>query len=234
MAPILHTITFNDEVKLNYPGGTKPHGTDFTIHYHTVNGNNPQSNNDYIGLWRSSGNGKIPKDAPALASYPVGLSTPDSSKTLLDLPIDQNEYVLGYSLGADPTISRASVCATLSIPAGGFDPEKAIAQSVNLDLKGNEASIWLEYSAISGANPKSSNNWVAIWKGDDLSAIGRDVPVFSQVTQSVDASGKMAFDGVLRRGSTYLLGYFLNGYNAVTGVMKYNNLAAYIVFDTDE
>lgn len=234
MASFLHSITDHDEVKLTYPSGTKPHGTDFTVHYHTLNGNNPQSNNDHIGLWRSDGGGKIPKETRPLSAYPVGLTAADSNKTLLTLPIDQNEYILGYCHGGNPMNEKMNVSTTLSIPAGGFDPEKAIRQSVKLDIKGNEASIWLEYTALSNTNPKSNRSWIAVWQGDDLSAIGKDVPVFKQSTPSIVPSGKIAFDGVLRRGTTYLLCYFLDGFDPDTGEMAYNKLAAYIVFDTEE
>lgn len=200
-------VTSHDSLTISIP--TQPTSNLVTVAYHTLNGNNPADNGNYLGLWQSN-NGIIPR-TKAIWSEKI-TKTETDSKIVCKMPINDNGFIVGYCQTGDPKLNEA---AALNVSASAV-----IAQTGNmgaqtsalLDITGDTTSAVLKYSLLK--NTRCDGHWFGIW--EENAAIGADVPIYSNTIASgdPDKSGTVILDDVsFTRGMSYTLAYFVAGYD---------------------
>ena len=100
----------------------QPAGQRVTVHYHTLYGNQPDANGNYIGLWPASG-GTVPR-RKAIWSEAVKNSSPDSSVAYL-MPISEDGFIIGYCQAGDP---KTDLDVSMNVSASALiDPVNSLA-----------------------------------------------------------------------------------------------------------
>jgi len=181
--------------------------SDVDIHYHTLPGNKPNSNKNYIGLWEASG-GFIPLNEKAKWSYLVEEDGHKGNDTLVNLDLQDKEYILGYcQTGADPKTdgaAAANVSSTATIPKNISESE---SKTMSLSVSGTSSNLVLKYEILNGT--KYDQHWIGIWEGD---VPGAKNPIHAQKVTTDEA---IKLKGVsFQRGKKYVLAYFANGFDA--------------------
>lgn len=206
---------------------------EIVVDYHTLNGNHPNANGNYIGVWVSD-DGEIPPNTPAEYSEMVAYNDTDYKGLLLSFRLESKGYVLGYCLTGDPCDAKQDaykkVCATVVIDKtykGTVVPEEV---SVTLDVTNYGPSHVISYQALENMDC-SCGNWIGIWKNSEI--IGNTDPLYHTDIQMAGSEGKVYVpSGKLIRGNKYKVGFFMDGYgdNKPT---SYKSLAALFSFQVD-
>ncbi len=200
-------IIQQDCVKIAIP--QQPTTRIVTVSYHTLNGNNPANNDNYLGIWHSP-SGVIPR-TKADWSQKITKTEPDS-KIICKTPINDNGFVVGYCQTGDPKLDeKAALNVSASaaiIPSGDIhNPDTPL-----LDIEGDTTSAILKYRLLK--NMSYSGHWFGIW--EENKTIGEDDPCYTDTTEKADPdkSGIIPLDNVpFYRGSSYTLAYFMAGYD---------------------
>lgn len=208
----------------------QPTGPNVKVEYHTLNGNSPKSNKNYIGLWQSP-NGVVPKKK-AMWSYLLPNDDSEATVTLRDTPINDNAFVIGYCQTGDPKLdltAATNVSATAVIHKGS-DIRSEIPVVMRLEVKGDSVNAELFYTVLRGTD--YSKHWFGIWK--ENASIDYDAPFYDVLVKEADSqkTGNIVFDNVsFQRGTEYTLAYFADGYSDNPAKEKnVSNMMGYIKF----
>ena len=199
-------------------------GGKIKINYHTLNGNSPSANKNYIGLWQSD-DGIIPKGKAAWSKL-IDKTDYESDLTLSGVPIKSDAYVLGYCQTGDPvTDSKAASNVSASAVIKAEDTNAAVVDKMTLNITGNSSTAKLQYTVLN--NIDKSSHWIGIWI--ESSGITSDELMFSaSVSESSRSSANEIDlrDAGFIRGETYVLAYFANGFEK----RDVSNMVAQITF----
>jgi hypothetical protein len=226
---IKFNVDTTDNVRLTYYEAVVEN--DINLSYHTLNGNNPQSNGNLIAYYEATGSGIVAADAKPLQAIVVENRQTSSNIIFEEVIRHQRDYAFAYVHGislADlntTEFSKVKVSSLLALPKGAsIGP----AYNVTLSIASKGDLVYLNYNGIPNTEPKDVA-WVGIWKDKNLN-FAKEPNIFYKVTKS-GAVGSMRIDG-LEVNTDYCLGYFLDGYAATKPGLKKNNLAAYVSFRT--
>ncbi len=204
----------------------QPAGQRVTVHYHTLYGNQPDANGNYIGLWPASG-GTVPR-RKAIWSEAVKNSSPDSSVAYL-MPISEDGFIIGYCQAGDP---KTDLDVSMNVSASALiDPVNSLAGGqdfAKLDITGGTSSAMVGYRLVKHMDCKG--HWFGIW--DQNKTIGIDKPMYADQMLQVDPdkSGYLNLSNVrFLRGTGYTFGYFIAGWKDA-GDYDVTKLLAYIDF----
>lgn len=208
----------------------QPTGPNVKVEYHTLNGNSPKSNKNYIGLWQSP-NGVVP-NKKAIWSCSIPNDDSEARITLRDAPINDNAFVLGYCQTGDPKIditAATNVSATAVIDKSSHIKSE-VPVVMSLDVQGDSLSFELSYTILRGTN--YATHWIGFWK--ENASIDFDEPFNAMLVKEADSgkSGKIVFEtDEFQRGTEYTLAYFADGYSdSPVKEKNVSNMMGYIKF----
>lgn len=214
-------------VKATARGGT------ISLEFSTPNNNTPATFQNVIYLWQSGD--QIPWSQKELKSQLITVDTPDGTVIFDGLDLANQSYIVGYAVGpVDPLIKWSkfsNVVASIFVPAKsptGVDPQSASIAPCDIGT----TSLLADYSFLDGYDPGSSGAWAGIWEGP---AASRYSPPkwFSPITGPNNADA-VAFNNILlRRGGTYTVASFSNGYSTDASKLNLRAQAAATVFKND-
>lgn len=200
-------ITNQDSVKIEIPN--QPVNRMVTVSYHTLNGNSPADNGNYLGLWQSD-NGVIPR-SKAIWSEKITKGETDS-KIVCRMPINDNGFVVGYCQTGDPKTNEKAAYNVSACASIGPDGNTQHSESSLLNITGDTTSAVLYYTLLKNTSYKE--HWFGIW--EENKTVGEDAPFYTSMTASADPekSGMIPLDEVsFYRGTNYTLAYFMAGYD---------------------
>ena len=203
-------------------------GTQISLEYSTITGNNPKGLGNIAYLWQA-GDNTIPWPNAAKFSHPITLEDPQGDISF-DVEIGVTGYVVGYAVGPavpnPPFSAYANVVASAFVPKTGEAYEYA-SPTIATKRIGN-TSLSLDYTFINGFNPLSAGAWVGLWEGSTASYTIQPKHR-SQIKDSSEA-GVATFNGIqLVRGKTYTAGLYPTGWVA-TGNLPLARLCTFVTF----
>jgi|GEM_PF-5281239 len=166
-------------------------------------GANPQVQNHSVALWPNSS--PIPGTEPA-QTYPIKSQSLPFTTILEYDHLSFFDYGLTYQVNGSTT----TICA-LTVVYNSIEASSVLPVKVRLRLeKTTRTSVEVDFSLLSGYNPKTYGNWVGIWR--DLANVSILPPAlgFAEVTTEQSA-GTVTIEGLdLRDGDVYSILYFMN------------------------
>jgi hypothetical protein len=210
MSEINLAVTGEDYVSIKVTDFGRP----ILFDYHTLNGNNPNAKNNYLGIWPSE-NGKIPLGRTAEGSMLI-----ESTKTVdfsqdFDYELEEgHQYVIGYCLAGDPTDEKKeahrSVSATALIPAkNGRTAADVVYNTFKLSIRASGSTYLLDYCAINNMELKDKS-WVGIWFESEN--IGSDIPQWTSPIKQQGTENYIKL-GNIKAKHNYKLGFFYGEYD---------------------
>jgi hypothetical protein len=233
----IQKVLGSDSVKIFYNESNPPVENKYVIYWHLLNGGNPGANGDYIGLWKSDGQGNI--DLGGFNSSTQLNNNVTDGSIIITPSIGLGEYVFGYTQCWKPPLTPSPlVSATLSIPAGEFDPSKVVISNTSMELLQQT-----DYSlAINLTYPQNfdavTGTWIGIFKDSitpqnlKYKALCKKIMPSETAILSAAKLSLIINDFSLIRSTNYVIGYFVNGWDDDPGKIKLNALAAWLSFST--
>lgn len=222
---------------------------DIIAEYTCISGNQPCSNNNWIGIWEGS---QILWDTPPLKSVEILNNNPSNSVKVYGQRAPNMNYIIGYGTGCMPWESETSkeeekvdakksesarsksqpkpshkinigtVGATVLVNVDGSMGSTSLTQIKAISVGNN--MLLLEYQTPVGNIPSQNQNWIGIWPGYTVSFNGKNClhrePVLSDFN-----SGQICVNGfAFTISTTYTVAY-------ATGP-SHSDIAATVTFTT--
>jgi hypothetical protein len=192
-------------------------GTQITIDYDTMPGNQPSAYGDTIFLWQTSAP-QVPTGLQPQSTWPVPTNQPNGSNVFGNLQVTNEAYLLAFAVG--PALKN--ICATVFVPAigAGVAVSQTFQPTVQITNLGS-TSVAYSYSMPPGTQPQTDGDWVGLWQGQGEAALYTVPPTwFAPVPQNA-FQGYGALNNVsILRGVEYTLGYFKGGYKQTAPVQS--------------
>lgn len=172
-----------------------------TIQYKTMEGNQPQVNKNWVGIWQS--NQVLYNTAPLRKKYITGTSS-DGDLAFDSLEMERKDYIIGYGVGD----SNQTVAATLLIKADAIPLQRGIpfATKVEVVAHGNNYLV-VNFTTPLGNNPKKNKNWIGVWQGKTFSPDGSNL-IFRQEANAVINEDAVAINDLkLTQNTWYTITY---------------------------
>lgn len=185
-----------------------------SIIYHTLPGNLPNTNGNYLALWQSPDE-TVPWDRLPDENHTcsVFMDAPEGDLIMTDLDLPEDSYLIAYSLSPKATTpDENNFCASVFLPkldAGSAAAPALVTMDV-LDISSYSAII--RYHALSGCTPKSHGSWIGIW--DERDSFLHDDPLSAVPLTKNSDQGEVALNNFkIIKGHRYTVGYFTGGYD---------------------
>lgn len=223
-------VDTTDNVRLTYQGEVK--SNDIVLHFHTLNNNNPQSNQDLIAFYEADDSGMVAADAKPLQITPVNRPLAETDIRVKNVPRQQRSYAFAYVQGCDSDKLQAmpfSKCQVSSLLALPKNASGGPAYNITLNIQSTGDLVTLSYTGIPHTEPKNAA-WAGIWVDQNLD-LSKAPAIFYPVTDG-GWTGDLQIDGLLVN-TDYYLGYFLDGYSTSKAKLTMTHQAAFIRFRTE-
>ena len=174
-----------------------------TIKYHTMPGNDPLKNQNWVGIWQGS---QVLYDTPPLRKTLITGTTSSGDLAFDSLSLQKKDYIIGYGSGE----GNSKVSATLYFRANvlPFEPGLSFATNLNVLDYGNNFLV-ISFQTPLGNVPRSNQNWVGIWKGRSISSNGTNL-IKKRKIYSVINNDTIAINNLnLTRNTWYTITYAL-------------------------
>ncbi len=174
-----------------------------TVKYHTLNGNDPLKNKNWVGIWQGS---ELIYDTPPLRKALITGTTSTGDLAFDSLALQNKDYIIGYGSGE----GNNKVSATIYFKAGILPFEPGIAFATNLKVLdyGNNFLV-VSFQTPLGNIPRTNENWLGIWKGKSISNTGINL-IKKRKINSVISNDTIAINNLnLTRNTWYTLTYAL-------------------------
>jgi len=208
-------------------------GDDVTIKYDTITGNNPSAYGNYIAIWQSDN--QVPWGEPPIKTQSIENTSPSGTVIFDELDITNESYIIGYS-NVPYNENVNNFCAT-----GFIEP---VVTNRNFDNQDNYANVKIKldrvesnavkfnYITLPGYSPGDNMNWMGIWEGSQ--DIFKAKPKYTKKVDKYTDQGTVSFNNVImKRGTRYVAGYFMNGWDSSTAKLNQSGLACKVVFSVD-
>lgn len=174
--------------------------------------NQPQTYKNFVAIWEAT---VIPWTAPPLKKIEIPFNKQSGTFIIDGLTTTKSSYIVGYGVG--PAVT--TICASSLLNAGDVQQPPS---SIQIGLKYVGAnSVAVTYQTLSGYLPRTSDNWVGLWRGS-VSPYNSPKPLAVAPVPSDSTEGTLAINNVeIALDSTYTLIYFMGGSASTT-----NNTAA--------
>ena len=231
-------------------------GDSLTINYHTLVGNNPSKNGNYIAIWQGD-DLQIPWGVSPLCMGEIDSSDRDDSYFKDGLNLTKRSYVVGYSVASQGE-GGDNFCAVALVPPGGDsrmggksadlarDGEPPAAHIAYLDKLRVESQYFAPYISLEslqatvarigfhmpiGYDPEAKMNWVGLW--ENRPDMYQKAPIYSVRVASDGDEGFVFLRWNFKRDATYTVGYFASGWNDDEKKGKQNALVCSLTFKTN-
>lgn len=174
-----------------------------TIKYHTMTGNDPLKNQNWVGIWQGS---QILYDTPPLSKTLITGTTTSGDLAFDSLSLQKKDYIIGYGSGE----GNSKVSATLYFKADvlPFEPGLSFATNLNVLDYGNNFLV-VSFETPLGNIPRRNQNWVGLWKGKSISSNGINL-IKKKKIGSVISNDTIAINNLnLTRNTWYTVTYAL-------------------------
>lgn len=186
---------------------TKISGTALQLDFSGISGRNPQAAGDFVALWQNSGS--VPWNLTAQSVEPIPNTTPDGSFVFGHLKLGALPYVVGYSVGSDP--SCHGVAAVVPLGLGGTP---GVLQAITLTIASvGSTSLALNYVTPIGAQPETFGHQIVLVGGQTFLPSST---VLARTTPSDDSSDTAFFNGVTMVTGQWYTAAYLTGSTAAT------------------
>lgn len=208
------------------PGGI--HANSVDVLFNGLPGNVPDTYGNLVALWQN--NNSIPYGTNPKLHTPVIGNSPDGSFTFEGLDLNNNSYIIGYSVGPVLTgtglQTYGNICATVFIPANSNEVDPFVPTLEVMSI--GTTSVSLKYFLPQNILPKTNGAWVGIWRSAQPSYT---TPPLASAPISQDApDSTCSINGFnIGRGLTYTIGLFTSGY-VKGGVSKQTAMAVSLTF----
>lgn len=198
-------------------------------------GNQPNTYGNFLSIWQNSNS--IPWNQEPLKTQPVPNDTKDGDMVFTGLDVNNNSYIIGYSVGpvlTSPKQKYGNICTTAFVPAVGGNGEltgddpNEFNPSLTIGHIG-ATSIAVDFKLPSGILPQTNGAWIGIFRASEASY--NQAPEGKNNIQ-VDASDGSGFinDISIGRGKTYTVGLYLSGWGGGSSPDGQTALACSVTF----
>lgn len=163
--------------------------------------NQPQTYKNFIAIWDAT---VIPWTVAPLKRIDIPFNRQSGTYIIDGLTVTKGGYIVGYGVG--PAVS--TICASSVLNVG--DAQQPPPSSIEIGVQYVGAnSLAVTYQLLSGYLPRTSDNWVGLWRGS-VSPYNSPKPLAAVAIPDDSTEGTVAFNNVeIGINSTYTLIYFM-------------------------
>ncbi len=187
-----------------------------SLSYDTLPGNVPSTYGNFVAIWQNQN--QIPWNQDPLKTQAISTNSQAGSLAFTELPsIDNNSYIIGYSVGPlkekGEGLKYGNICSTAFVPAASNHGEtryQYFRSEITLQHVGT-TSVVVQFNLPDGYQPAANKNWMGIWRSSAASY--NNPPDYAAPITINSSFGTSAFNNVrIGRGLTYTIAYFMGGW----------------------